>query len=96
MRRLFFLGPRGTYSELAALEVKKLIPDCELNEVSTIVNIVDMVDNDIDCIGVIPIENSIEGIVRQTIDSIYVSNVKIQAEIDVKIEHCFVSKAKDI
>ena len=43
-----------------------------------------------------PYENSIEGIVRQTIDNIYISDVKIQAEIDVKIEHCLLSKSNDI
>ena len=92
---LYFLGPKGTYSEVAAKKAKEIIPEAELQPVSTIAKVVDLVDKS-DYIAVLPIENSIEGIVRPTIDNIYKSDVKIQAEIDIKIEHCIISKSKDI
>ncbi|MBQ9688199.1 prephenate dehydratase [bacterium] len=96
MKKLYFLGPTGTFSEFAAQKVETIIPNLELNPVSTIAKVIDMVDNDEDCIGVLPIENLIDGIVRQTVDNIYTSNVKIQAQFELKITHCLVSKTSDI
>ena len=97
MSVLYFLGPKGTYSETGAKKALAYLgADYEMQAVSTISKVVELVNNDTTALGVLPYENSIEGIVRQTIDNIYVSDVKIQAEIDVKIEHCFISKTKDI
>ncbi len=95
MKKLYFLGPKGTYSELAANKVKKILPEYELTPVSTIAKVVDLV-NKSDDIAVLPVENSIEGIVRSTIDNIYSSDVKIQKQIDIKVEHCLISKSSDI
>jgi len=94
---LYFLGPKGTYSEVGAKKaLLALNNEYILKPVSTISKVIELVEKDSMAVGVLPFENSIEGIVRQTIDNIYISDVKIQAEIDVKIEHCFISKAKDI
>ncbi|MBR2068695.1 MAG: prephenate dehydratase [Candidatus Gastranaerophilales bacterium] len=92
---LYFLGPKGTYSETAALKIKQIMPEMELCAVSTIAKVVELVNNS-NNIAVLPIENSIEGIVRSTIDNIYLSDVKIQMQIDVKVEHCLISKTSDI
>ncbi len=95
MQKLYFLGPKGTYSELAALRFLKILSsEYALECVSTIAKIIDLLDKNPLALGVLPIENSLEGIVRQTIDSLYVSNVKIQAQVEVKIEHCLYSKGK--
>ena len=96
MRNLYFLGPKGTYSEIAALKVKRFIQDCELKAVSTIAKIIDVVNNDENSIGVLPIENLIDGVVRQSLDNIYDSELKIQANFDLKINHCLVSKSSDL
>lgn len=92
MKKMFFLGPKGTYSELAAKKTSSMIENCQLVPVSTIAKVVDIINRDSDSLAVLPIENSIEGIVRQTIDNIYLSDVKIQAQTDIKIEHCLISK----
>lgn len=97
MSKLYFLGPKGTYSETGAKKAFEILGKSYILEpVSTISKIVELVGNNDKDVGVLPFENSIEGIVRQTIDNIYISDVKIQAEIDVKIEHCFISKSKDL
>lgn len=92
---IYYLGPIGTYSEVAAKKALKFV-NGDIIPVSTISKIVETVNNDAKACAVLPYENSIEGIVRQTIDNIYPTEVKIRAEIDVKIEHCFISKTKDI
>ena len=97
MPDLLFLGPKGTYSEIGAKRASDLLNcNCVLRPVSTISKIVETVNKNSELFGILPFENSIEGIVRQTIDSIYLSDVKIVAEIDIKIEHCLISKFNDI
>ncbi len=99
MEKLYYLGPKGTYSEKSALEFLKILPKKYTQEpISTINKIVDLLEKNPTCVGVLPIENSVEGIVRQTIDSLYISNVKIQAQIEIKIEHYLYSRGekKDI
>ena len=95
MKRLYFLGPKGTYSELAALKAKKIINEYELTTVSTIAKIIETLNSEENSIGILPIENLIDGVVRQTIDNIYATNVKIQAQFDVEIRHCLISKNSD-
>lgn len=94
MKKLFFLGPKGTYSEIAANRISSMIENCELNPVSTIAKVVDIVNRDEKALAVLPIENSIEGIVRQTIDNLYLTDVKIQTQIDIPIEHCLIAKGE--
>ena len=53
----------------------------------------------IDCYGVIPIENSVEGIVRETIDNLLLlkyTDMKIVAEISIPINHCLVGFTKSL
>lgn len=93
MKKLYFLGPVGTYSEDAAIKMNEILFDeFELIPVSTIARVVKLTNNDANCAAILPIENSIEGIVRQTIDNIYSKDVKIKAQIDIKIKHSIVSK----
>ena len=90
MKKLYFLGPKGTYSEIAAKKINEFLRDeYILEEISTITKIVDLIgENDI---AILPIENSIEGIVRPTIDALYEYDVQIQAQLDIDIKHCLFS-----
>ncbi len=96
MKTLYFLGPKGTYSEIAAKKISEILEDkINLKEISTIKKVAALTNETPDALGVLPIENSIEGIVRPTVDSLYDLNIKVQAQIDIKIEHCLISKTKD-
>jgi len=72
---------------------KKLekLGDLELIPISTIAKIVDIVEKE-DSFALLPIENSIEGIVRPTIDCLYESDVQIRAQLEIEINHCLYSK----
>jgi len=100
--KFYYLGPEGTYSEACAKKVldkiNKYFKIDNLTPISTIAKIVDIVDKDDDAMAILPIENMIEGIVRQTIDNIYENDVKIQLQTELPINHCLVSKGdkKDI
>ena len=73
IRKLLFLGPNGSYSDFAK---NKFIDAFNLNCVSTNLKSISAVikamkdENSEDIVGVIPIENSIEGIVREALDNL--------------------------
>ena len=93
--KLYYLGPRGTYSEKAANYIKTKIDfDVDIVPISTIAKIVELAANDSEAFAILPIENSIEGIVRPTIDALYANDVLIRAQIEVEIRHCLFSKGK--
>lgn len=101
IKELLFLGPEGTYCEIAKNQFLSLIPQKDIIQIpcSTVRNIIEHVDKNPHAAGIIPIENSIEGIVRETMDNLLNlkdPSVQITAETVIPINHCLVSKAKDI
>lgn len=96
IRKLLFLGPRGSYSDFAK---DKFIDAFDLNCVSTNLKSISGIikalkdENNEDMAAVIPIENSIEGIVRETLDnlsSLKKEGFKIIAETTLNIEHALI------
>lgn len=101
INELLFLGPEGTYCEIAKKQFLSLIPQKNITQIpfSTVRSIIEYVDKNPHAAGIIPIENSIEGIVRETMDNLLNlkdCDVQICAETVIPINHCLVSKAKDI
>lgn len=99
IRKLLFLGPKGSYSDFAK---NKFIEAFGLNCVSTNLKSISGVikalkdENSEDIAAVIPIENSIEGIVRETLDnlaSLKKEGYKIIAETAMDIEHALIGYA---
>ena len=101
INEILYLGPEGTYCEIAKNQFISLIPSSDLKQTtfSTVKSIIEYVDKNEHAAGIIPIENSIEGIVRETMDNLLNvkdENLKITAETVIPVNHCLVSKAKDI
>ena len=99
IRKLLFLGPKGSYSDFAK---NKFIDAFDLNCVSTNLKSISGVikalkdENSEDIVAVIPIENSIEGIVRETLDnlsSLKKEGFKIIAETTMNVEHALIGFA---
>ena len=93
IRKLLFLGPNGSYSDFAK---DKFIDSFNINCVSTNLKSISSVikalkdENSEDIVAVIPIENSIEGIVRETLDNLSTlkkEGIKIIAETTLNVEH---------
>ena len=89
-KRLAYLGPRGTFTEQAALlydETAQLIPFPSVAAVAAAVGS-GMADE-----GVVAIENSIEGCVTDTVDLlIHESRLVIRRELVLPIEHRLLAK----
>ena len=85
MSRLAFLGPPGTFSEEAALRYD---PEAQLIPIPGISAVAAAVDSRMADEGVVPIENSLEGPVTETLDVlIHDSELSVRNEIVLTIEH---------
>jgi len=83
------LGPEGTYSEKAA---RKLNVKAHLLFFDNLEDVIESVLNqDVDC-GIVPIENSLEGSIGITMDSLKENDIYIIGEVIVPIKHCLLSK----
>jgi len=89
--RVGFLGPFGTFTEQAVKSQADLAA-CELLPFRTVPDVLDAVEHGHVDVGVVPIENSIEGTVNFTQDALaFDYDLLIQREIVLDIEHCLLA-----
>lgn len=90
--KIGYLGPKGTFTKLA---VDTAFNGEDKHGFETIPGCIDAVSNDVIDIGVVPLENAIEGTVHLTIDYlVHQVRLPIVAEIVVPIEqHLLLNKA---
>lgn len=81
-----YLGPQGTFTHLAA--IKKFGKKAEYIDADSIKDVFDKVEKGESDYGVVPIENSIEGVINYTLDMFLESDLKICSEILMDIKHC--------
>ncbi|MCM8764709.1 MAG: prephenate dehydratase [Candidatus Omnitrophica bacterium] len=89
-----YFGPAGTFTHQAALHQfgrKNIYASCR-----TIEYVFRQVEKGNADYGVVPVENSNEGIVTHTLDMFVDSNLKIASEIIIKIHHCLLSRESTI
>lgn len=89
-----FLGPEGSYSHLAALSrfgsCIRLVPQAAISDVF------DAVERKQSRVGIVPVENSLEGSVKATLDRLITTPLQIRAEKLLRISHCLVSSCKGL
>lgn len=103
MTTIAYLGPAGTYTEMAALRYLQLNhPDREhdpsrMCPYSTISQAIKAAETGEVEIAVVPIENSIQGGVTMTLDSLWQSeSLQIQQAIVLPISHALITRAKKL
>jgi prephenate dehydratase len=85
--RIAFLGPQGTFSEVAALSQAER-DNGTLSPFSSIPALVSAVETGLADSAVLPIENSLEGSVSTTVDLlIHETDLKIRAELMIPVRH---------
>lgn len=89
-----FLGPEGTFSQTAAL--KHFGHAVTTLPVSTIPDIFAEVASGSCHYGVVPVENSTEGVVSHTLDTFMNSPLKICGEVDLRINHHLLSNCEQL
>ncbi|WP_022854974.1 prephenate dehydratase [Thermodesulfobacterium thermophilum] len=83
--KVAYLGPEATFSHIATLEY--FGTSAELIPVETILDVFEEVSSERVKFGVVPIENSIEGVVATTLDAIYEYGLKVCGEVYQSISH---------
>ncbi len=89
-----YLGPEATFTHLAA--IRYFGSTCTLHSSNSIKGVFETVEFDEASFGVVPIENSNEGVINYTLDMFVDYNLTIFAEILLEISHNLISKSKDI
>jgi chorismate mutase / prephenate dehydratase len=84
--RVAYLGPEYTFSHLAAIE--RFGQSAELTPVGTIAAVFEEVERGQSQFGVVPMENSTDGRVSDTLDCFSRSRARICGELPLRIHHC--------
>ncbi|MFW6413892.1 MAG: prephenate dehydratase [Verrucomicrobiota bacterium] len=85
-----FLGPEATFTHQAA--VQYFGRSVEYMEQPRIADVFETVSRGKAAYGVVPIENTTEGSVTHTLDMFMDADLRITAEINMPIHHCFLSR----
>jgi len=89
-----YLGPKGTFTQSAAL--KHFGHSVNTTAFGTIDQVFREVESNASHYGVVPIENSIEGIVNHTLDMLNHSSLVVCGEVELRIHHHLLSKAEKL
>lgn len=88
--RVAYFGPKATFTHLAAMQQFGF--SAQYIPVESIKEVFDAVEREHENYGVVPIENSTEGVVSYTLDMFIDSDLKIAAEIMIEISHNLLSR----
>jgi chorismate mutase/prephenate dehydratase len=88
--KVAFLGPKATFSHLATMQQFGL--SAELVPLKSIPAVFEEVEKGKALYGVVPVENSTEGVISHTLDMFMESSLKITAEILLEVHHDLLSR----
>ncbi len=92
--KIAFLGPEGTFTQAAATKhfgsAVTTVPLTAIDEIFR------EVESGSAHYGVVPVENSTEGVVNHTLDMFLNSPLKICGEVELRIHHNLLSKANEL
>jgi prephenate dehydratase/chorismate mutase len=88
LRLVAFQGEHGAYSEIAA---RQLVPDGAYVPCMEFSDVFHGVEEGYFDLGVVPVENSLEGAVTQVNDLLTETELKVVGEIKVPLNHCLVA-----
>ncbi len=89
-----YLGPKGTFTEEAT--IKHFGGSAQRMPIRTIDEVFHAIESEKADYGVVPIENSTEGAVNQTLDCFLSANVSICGETELKIHQNLISHETDL
>src|SRR5438552_14999295 len=85
-----YLGPEATFTHQAA--IRRFGASLLYSSQKTIADVFAEVSKNRADYGVVPIENSTEGVVTHTLDMFVDSDLKIVSQIVLRVQHCLLSK----
>jgi len=91
--KIAYLGPEGTFTQQAALKHFGHAVQCQSQ--GSIADVFREVEAGGANFGVVPVENSTEGVITHTLDSFVGSNLHICGEVALRIHHHFLLKKEE-
>ncbi|MDD5273484.1 MAG: prephenate dehydratase [Methylovulum sp.] len=89
-----FLGPEGTFTQQAAFKhfghAVKTVPVATINE------IFNAVETRLCQFGVVPVENSTEGVISHTLDRLLISPLNICGEVEIRVHQNLLGLAENL
>ena len=99
VKTIAYLGPQASFTEMAKDHFcKKFNINAYPTPLQTIRQVVEYVDDTPDSLGVLAVENSIEGTVRESLDNLMTTknpNIKILSEFYMPINHCLLARTTE-
>ncbi|MDF1580142.1 MAG: prephenate dehydratase [Desulfuromonadales bacterium] len=92
--KVAFLGPQATFTHVAAM--RQFGMSAQLVALKSIPSVFEEVERDRAKYGVVPVENSNEGVVSHTLDMFVASELKVIAEVLLEISHDLLSAAGEL
>lgn len=89
-----FLGPEGTFTQQAAF--KHFGHGVKAMPVATINEIFNAVESDKCQFGVVPVENSTEGVINHTLDRFLTSTLLICGEVEIKVHQNLMGQVENL
>src|SRR5881296_2434748 len=90
--RIAYLGPEATFTHQAA--IRRFGSSLRYFPHRTITDVFNEVSKNRADYGVVPIENSTEGVVSHTLDMFVDSDLKIVSQIVLRVQHCLLSNCR--
>jgi chorismate mutase/prephenate dehydratase len=87
--KVAFQGERGAYSESAVYTF--FGDETEVKPCRDLTEVFESVDKQEVPVGVVPVENSLEGSVNQAYDLFLTHNLKVSGEVIIRISHCLIA-----
>lgn len=99
VQAIAYLGPGGSYTEMAKdVFCQRYGLNAHMEPLNTIKRVIQYVEETPNSVGVLPIENSIEGTVRETVDNLIRTKndkIRILSEFVMPIKHCLISRTSE-
>jgi chorismate mutase/prephenate dehydratase len=92
--KIAYLGPEGTFTQSAAL--KHFGHSVSTVPMSSIPDVFSSVESGHADYGLVPVENSTEGVISHTLDMFIDSSLKVCGEVEIPIHHHLASKLQDV
>jgi prephenate dehydratase/chorismate mutase/prephenate dehydratase len=88
LKLIGFQGEHGAYSEFAAINYDASLMPVSCKEFTEVFN--EVTTGQID-LGIVPVENSLEGAITQVNDLLIQTDLKIVGEVNVPVHHCLLA-----
>jgi chorismate mutase/prephenate dehydratase len=89
-----YWGPAGTFTQMAAMQ--RFGSSATYHDCASIPEVFEDVERERADYGVVPVENSTEGVINYTLDMFHETLLKICAEVYVDIRHCLLTHATSL